>query len=211
MCYFLAMKTVRWLFLNFGVLILFQLTKYFWGLQWAIGVSMAYALAEIVWLKVRKQSVSQFMLFSLGVVLVFGAADLWVANDFFMKLESGLMNLIMAGVFGISLFREKSIVEELAERQQRVSNDKTPDKTFFFRVITTIWFVYYLLRAALFTWMNFTVSDGESFIVKTLFGTASFYVLLAASIGLSKPFWRLLLRLHLMPSTRQQPVTETST
>lgn len=205
------MKAIRWLLLNFGVLILFQLTKYFWGLKWAIGVSMTYAVAEIVWLKIRKRTISPFMLFSTAVVLIFGALDLQLSNDFFMKLESGLMNLMMAGMFGVSLFREKSIVEELAEHQGRVSKEKTPDKTFFFRVITTIWFLYYILRAVGFTWMNFAMADGESFIVKTLLGSASFYVLLAASIGLSQQLWNLLLKLRLMPSTRQKPMTETST
>lgn len=205
------MKAIRWLLINFGVLILFKLTKHFWGLQWAIGVSMVYAVAEIAWLKTRKQAITPFMLFSLVVVLVFGALDLWLANEFFMKLESGIMNLIMAGVFGISLFREKSVVEELAEHQGRISKEKTPDKTFFFRLITSIWFLYYILRAVGFTWMNFVMPDGESFILKTLLGTASFYVLLAASIGLSGQLWNLLLKLRLMPSTRQKPMTETST
>lgn len=204
------MKAVRWVLLNFGALIVFQLTKHFLELKWAIAISMAYAVAEILWLKSRRQTVSPFMLFSLAVVLVFGGLDLWLENEFFMKLESGLMNLMMAGVFGISLFREKSVVEELAESQGRIHKDTTADKTFFFRVITTIWFLYYVLRAVLFTWVNFTVSGSESLIVKTLFGTASFYVLLAASLGLSRQLWDLLLKLHLMPSTRQKSVTETS-
>lgn len=204
------MKAVRWILLNFGALILFQLTKHFLELKWAIAISMVYAVAEILWLKSRGRKISPFMLFSLGVVLAFGGLDLWLANEFFMKLESGLMNLMMAGVFGISLFREKSVVEELAESQGRISSEKSPDKTFFFRVITTIWFLYYILRAVLFTWMNFTITGGESLIIKTLFGTASFYVLLAASIGLSRQLWHLLLKLRLMPSTRQKPVTETS-
>lgn len=204
------MKAVRWVLLNFGALILFQLTKHFLELKWAIAISMVYAVAEILWLKSRGRKVSPFMLFSLGVVLAFGGLDLWLANEFFMKLESGLMNLMIAGVFGISLFREKSVVEELAESQGRISSEKSPDKTFFFRFITTIWFLYYILRAVLFTWINFNVADGESLIVKTFLGTASFYVLLAASLGLSHQLWQLLLKLRLMPSTRKRPVTETS-
>lgn len=204
------MKAVRWLFINFGVLILFQLTKHLLGLQWAIGVSMVYAIAEILWLKLSKRSISSFMLFSLSVVLLFGALDLWLANEFFMKLESGLMNLMMAGVFGFSLLREKSIVEELAENQGRISKEQTPDKTFFFRFVTTVWFLYYVLRAAAFTWMNFVMNDGESFFVKIFLGTASFYVLLAASLGLSRQLWNVLLKFRLMPSARRNPMTETS-
>ncbi len=201
---------LRWVLINFGVLILFQATKYFLGLQWAIGVSMAYAIGEILWLKIRRRTISPFMLFSLAVVLLFGVLDLWLTNDFFMKLESAVMNLMMAGLFGLSLFREKTIVEELAENQGRITKEKTPDKTFFFHFVTAIWFLYYILRAFAFTWMNFAMADGESFILKTFLGTASFYILLAASIGLNQQLWNLLLKLRLMPSTRKNPMTETS-
>jgi intracellular septation protein A len=205
------MKTIRWLLTNFGVLILFQLTKHFFGLKWAIGVSMVYAVGEILWLKLRKRPVSTFMLFSLTVVLLFGALDMWLANEFFLKLESGVMNLIIAGLFGLSLRREKTVIEELAEHQGRTSKERTPDKTFFFRVLTTIWFLYYLLRAFAFTWMSFTIGDDEAFIARNLLGTVSFYVLLAASLGLSQQLWNLLIKLRLMPSTRGTQMTETST
>ena len=142
------------------------------------------------------------MWISFAVVVIFGGIDLYLENGLFMKLESGLMNLILASLFGISFFREKTVVEELAEQQGRIAVEKNPDKTFFFRLITSIWFFYYILRAIFFTWLNFSAFDGESFIVRTLLGTASFYILLGASIGLSRPLWKLLLKLRIMPSAR---------
>jgi intracellular septation protein A len=196
------MKSVKWILENFGSIFLFQITNHFYGLKPAIAMALFFSVIQIVVLKLKKKSITPFMMFSFFLVVLFGAIDLLSENATFFKFESATINLIIGGYFAVSLFSNKSLVEVFAEQQGRVTTETSPDKTFFFRLITSVWVLYFWIKSAVYFWISNNSSIEISQIFRMFFGTASFYALLGITIGFSQQIWSLLLKLKWMPSTR---------
>lgn len=205
---------LRFFLINFGPMAVFMLAYHFWGLKAGVILSILWVAAEGVYLYVRRQKPTSLFMASAAAALVFGSLDLWLESMTFMKLEAGLINLMFAAVFGVSLWKEKSLVQELAE--QRVSRQTEPDETadlmetdptdrdFFFRFLTWVWCGYFLIRAGLFTWLNFTEDFSAAWILRQTIGHVSFYVLLGLSIFGGRQLWILIHHLRLLPTQRFQ-------
>ncbi|WP_413581510.1 septation protein IspZ [Bdellovibrio sp. HCB288] len=196
------MKIINWVLENFGSIILFQITQHFYGLKPAIAAALVFSVVQIILLKLKKRHFNSFMIISFVLICGFGLVDLLSTNNEFFKYESGILSLLMGAYFGASLFRPKSLVEEVSEQQGRVSTEPSPDKTFFFRLITLFWLIYFVAKALIYFWIALNSSIEVSFIFRMIFGTGSFYILLAVTIGFSQKIWNLLLKLKWMPSTR---------
>jgi len=184
-------------------MILFQIIYHFAGLKPAILGSLLFAIVEFIVLKIQRRFISPFFIFSFCLVMIFGVLDLIYTSSFFLRFESTILNLVMAGYFGLSLFKEKSLVENVAEHQGRISSEIYPDKTFFFRFMTSVWAIYFAFKAGVFLWISFNVDLEMSFMLRMIFGAGTFYALLGVSLFLNRQIWDLLLRLKLMPSTRE--------
>ncbi len=196
------MKLFTWVLRSFGPIIVFQVTSQFFGLKPAICASLFFIFIEIILITLRKQKFTPFMIFSFVLVGLFGVIDLLSDNATFFKYESAIYNLVLAGYFGISMFQDKSILEQLAEQQERIPKESYPDKTFFFRFMTSVWIMYFLGKSIAYFLLTKRFSLQEFSLLRMLFGTVSFYVLLGMSLGFSKQIWILLLKLKWMPSTR---------
>ena len=193
---------LSWFFRNFGPIIMFQSFLYFWGLKPAIVAALIFTFIEITLIKFKKQSLTPYMIFSFSLVIIFGAIDLISDNTIFFQYESAIFSLILAAYMGISMFRKKSILEELAEQQGRISTETYPDKTFFFRFMTSIWMVYFLGKSLGYYFISSRLPVQDFSLLRMIFGTVSFYILLGISLGFSRHIWMLLLKLQWMPSTR---------
>lgn len=201
------MKLAKWILENFGAILLFQAALHFFGLRPAISLSLAYVVAELIYLKIQNRSVTSFMKFSYALVIVFSLADLYLQNSPFFAFEPVATNLAVAVYFGMSLLKEKTIIEELAEQQGRTSSDRNPDKTFFFQFLTSVWFGYYILKTIIYAWLALYTSLETSFIIRMIIGSISFYAMLTISIGFRRQIWWLLEILKWMPSKRSAPTT----
>lgn len=199
----LLKKIVIFAFSNFGPLIGFYFINYFWGFKIAIITSIVLVVLEFLILKYRKKYISNFFYFSSIIIIVFGIADLILKEPLFFKFEASLTNLFFAAFFGLSLFKEKPIVQEFAEMQKRTSFEQNPDKLFFFKFFTVLWCFYFILKAVFYLWMNFYMSIDEGMIVRMFVGKISFWIMMFISIGMPKKIWSLLERLKLFPSQRK--------
>lgn len=200
---------LKFLFLNFGPLIGFYVINQFWGFKAGILASIVLVIAEYIWLKWKKQKIAIFFYFSSGVISFFGAADLFLQEAYLMKYEASLTNLLFAVFFGISLFKEKSIVQEFAETQGRTSAETSIDKSYFFKVFTAAWTLYFLIKAVFYLWLSSRISMNEGFIVRMFVGKVSFWIMMFFSIGIPKQIWGLMERLRLFPSQRAAKVVQT--
>lgn len=190
------------IFSNFGPLVGFYLTNQIWGLKAAVLASVILVLAEFFWLKSKKEKVSSFFYFSSTLVIVFGMLDLSIQEPFFIKFEATLTNLFFAVFFGISLFKEKSIVQEFAETQKRTSTEQSQDKKFFFQLFTIFWCLYFLVKAVFYLWLNFNSSLNEGLLLRLVIGKISFWIMMFISIGLPRYIWNLLEKMKLFPSQK---------
>ena len=187
---------------NFGPLIGFYLANYFWGLKAAVSVSMVLAIAEFFLLRSKNKKISVFFYFSSAIVVLFGLADLIIEEPFFIKFEATLTNLFFAIFFGMSLFKEKSIVQEFAEAKNRTSEEQSEDKSYFFRLFTAVWCLYFVIKAVFYLWLNFNMSLNEGLILRMIIGKMSFWVMMFISIGLPAQVWKILEKFKLFPSQK---------
>lgn len=164
--------------------------------------SVLFTIAEVIHLKLAKKEMTTFFKFSVGMTLIFGALDLTLENAFFFKLEATISNLFTAFFFAITLFQPKPLIQQFAEQQGKTSTEQSADKTFFFRLQTLIWTFYFVTKAFVYLWINLNSDFEKGMIIRFLIGNISFWIMMFLSLGLARPFWHLLLKMKLMPSTR---------
>jgi len=175
------------------------------GLKAAIVVSLLWIFIELLVRLWTHSKPTAIFWVSAGVTAVFGGLELYLDNSFFIKIETGATNLIFAMLFGQSLLRERSLVQELAERREPSLSEADPrDRKFFFKLLTSIWTLYYLIRAGVFTWLNFHQTFTSAIYLRLALGATSFWILLLASIFLSPFLWRLMRKAGWMPSQRTE-------
>lgn len=192
------------LYKNFGPLIVFYIANHFWGLKSAIAFALIFTVAEIIHYKIAEKEITTFFKFSLTMTFIFGILDLTLDNAFFYKIEATVTNLFTAILFGITLFQPTPLVQQFAEQQGRTSKDQSMDKTFFFRLLTFVWTIYFIVKAALYLWINLNSDVEQGIIVRAVVGNISLAIMLFVSIGLARPIWNLMVRLKIMPSARTQ-------
>lgn len=195
-------KLGKFIIANFGPLIAFYVINQFWGLKAGILVSVVLIFIEYFWLKFKKQKIGAFFYFSSGVILIFGGLDLYLQEPYFIKYEASITNILFAIFFGISIFKDKSIVQEFAETQGRTSLETSADKSFFFKMFTAAWAIYFLVKAFFYLWLSFNTTMSQGLIVRMFFGKVSFWLMMLLSIGFPEKIWNLMERLRLFPSQR---------
>ncbi len=194
---------VKFIFLNFGPLVGFYFINHFWNFKVAVAVSIFLVFAEFFILKFKKLKISSFFYFSSLIIILFGVADLIVQEPFLFKFEATLTNLFFAVFFGLSLFKDKSIVQQFAEAQKRTSADQSEDKRFFFKFFTLIWSSYFTVKAFFYLWINFNSTLSEGFVIRMIVGKVSFWLMMFISIGLPMQIWKIMEVFKLLPSQRK--------
>ena len=83
---------------DFLPLLLFFAAFRIWGVYVATAVVMAATLAQIVWLKLRRQVVPTMTWVSLAIIVVLGGATLLLRDEWFVKLKPTALYWTMGGV-----------------------------------------------------------------------------------------------------------------
>ena len=75
------------------------------GIYLATFIAIIASVLQIVWVKLRGQKVETMLWVSLGIILVFGGATLWLHDENFIKWKPTVLYWIFAGaIFGAALF-----------------------------------------------------------------------------------------------------------
>ncbi len=202
-------KLFNFVISNFGPLIGFYVINQFWGFKTGVLASCVLVFIEYFWLKSKKQKIGMFFYFSSGMILIFGGLDLYLQEPYFMKYEASITNLLFAIFFGMSILKDKSIVQEFAETQGRTSSETSVDKSFFFKMFTFAWTIYFLLKAFFYLWLSFNTSMNEGLVIRIFVGKVSFWLMMVLSIGFPKKIWNVMEKLRLFPSQRESNAIST--
>lgn len=135
-------KIFSFIISNFGPLIGFYLINLLWGFKIAIIVSILIVLFEYFQFKIRKQKIHRLFYLTSFIVITFGVADLIIQEPYFYEYEASITNFTFCLIFAFSLNKDKSIVQEFAEMQDRTTLDNNSDKQYFFRFYTIIWSLF---------------------------------------------------------------------
>ncbi len=171
----------RFIFTNFGPLIVFYGINHFYGLKPAIVASTVVSFGEIAFLVYRRKKATNLFKFSAGITLVFGIVDFYAQQSLLFKYEASATNVLTGLFFGASIFADKTLIQEFYE-QRKDAKTMTPDLAAFFRLLTFIWVIYFFVKAVTYFLIAQKYSFEEGLLIRAVVGSGSFYALLALSI-----------------------------
>jgi intracellular septation protein len=110
---------MKFLFDLFPVILFFVAFKLA-GIYVATGVAIAASVLQVGWLVLRKQKVHGMLWASLGIIVVFGGATLFLQDETFIKWKPTVLYWLFGAVLAGSaaLFRRNLIRMMLSEQMQ---------------------------------------------------------------------------------------------
>lgn len=192
---------------EFGSLIVYVALSHFVGPRAAVVGSTLYSVGAIGYYLLRGKPLTRIFLFSASMTVVFGAIDLVNQQPLMLKYEAVVTNLVTAVFFAASIFSKKSLIQDFYE-QRPGAVAMRPDLAVYFRFLTGIWVLYFVLKAGAYYWIAAHASLEQTLVIRAVAGSVSFYVLLGISIFGSKGIIHGLRRLGLMPPPPAAPSVE---
>lgn len=87
------------------------------GIYLATLVAIIASVAQILWVKWRGHTVETMLWVSLGIIVMFGGATLWLHDESFIKWKPTVLYWIFAAsIFGAALFR-RNLIRSLMNAQ----------------------------------------------------------------------------------------------
>lgn len=118
---------LKFLFTNFGPIIIFYFATRFLGLKTGILLSTFYTIAEIIHYKIKKKPINAFFKFFATICILFGVIDLYLSNSNIYIYEPAFTNIITALFFVIGAFTKKPLIQEFVEKNTTFENPESPD------------------------------------------------------------------------------------
>jgi intracellular septation protein A len=199
------LKILKFLWENFGPIFVFQIAYRLGGLTIGTSLAMVTAVAECAWILHKGEKPTLLLMLTTALCLGFGAIDIYFQSSTFMIYEAPIINLFIAAVFALSMRKEVSIIQELAEKKKDMSSRPFRDRQFFFRGFTLIWVLYFLVRAAGFLWLN-RHGNIDTIWARLLIGKLTMMAMIGLSVMGGRPLWQLTHRLGLFPSQRNAEI-----
>ncbi len=188
-------QALRGLLSNFGPMVVFIVASHALSTRWAIAISMLWTVAELVWLRVRREPPPRLFLFTAVLTLGFGALDLYQQEPVFLKWEAVLSNLLTGAYFAATLRSGRSLIQEFYERSQGVAAVTKPELIRYFRAFTAVWAGYFFVKAAVYAYLAHRYNYERALAIRAVIGSVSFYALLGVSTLLGRRIFSLAQRL----------------
>lgn len=198
-----VINVLKFILNEIGPFLAFYIIDHFWGNRVALVVSITLVIAEFLWKKYKKQKITMLFYAFNSVIIVFGFLEILNIETNIYQFEALLTNLFIAIFWGASVFKEKSIVQEIAESQGRTSVETSEDKRFFFNIFTLFWAFHFLSKGIFYFWIYQNPSIDHPLIVRLVVGKVSFWVMMGGSILLPEKIWVIMNKLRLLPSYRK--------
>ncbi len=111
---------MKFLFDLFPIILFFIAFKVA-GIYVATGVAIAATFAQIGWLKMRRRKVDTMMWVSLGIIVVFGGATLFLQDETFIKWKPTVLYWAFSIALGLApLLAKKNLIRALLGEQMQL-------------------------------------------------------------------------------------------
>ncbi len=164
-------------YLEYGPLILFFITNYFYGIiiGTAILVFATVISLSLSWILDRK--IPLLASFGCCTVVLFGGLTLIFNDDFFIKIKPTIMCLLLSSVLLFGFFTKKNILKYLLSNQLILTEKG-------WKQITLVWTFMFFVSAIAneIAWRNLTTDSWVTFKVFGLTGISMFFALLSIPI-----------------------------
>jgi intracellular septation protein A len=197
-----VLSVLRFILDQFGTMAAFYLLLYTLGLKAAIAGSIVFVIIDGI--RRHRQGIGFPKLYILTSVLtfVFGGIDLMSKTPFMIKYEAVITSLIVAGFFGSTVFGPRPMLQELAEQRMSEAFPDRADVRAFFRILTLMWVVYFVVRAAAYLWIGEALPIEQAMAIRPFIGTPSLLLMTVISFQ-GRHLFALLKRLGLLPAVEE--------
>ncbi len=90
------------------------------GIYLATVLAIVASFGQIAWVKLRGQAIETMMWVSLGLIVVFGGATLWLHDESFIKWKPTVLYWIFSGIiFGAAAFG-RNVIKSLMQTQMEL-------------------------------------------------------------------------------------------
>lgn len=143
--------------IDFGPLVAFFVAYKFYGIIAATAVVVILSVLGIVVTYYYDKKVPMALLFTTGLLVVFGAMTIFTGNPTFIKIKPTIVYLILAMFLLFGLARNKLFLKNILEQKLQLSEEE-------WVVFSKRWAYFFVFLALLneFIWRNFS----EDFWVK---------------------------------------------
>lgn len=102
-------------------LILFFIAYHIFNIIVATGVAMVAVVAQVAWLRIRGHKIEVMHIINLVVILVFGGATIYTANDVFIRWKPTILYWIFSTILFVSHFvSEKPAIQHVMGSQMEL-------------------------------------------------------------------------------------------
>lgn len=185
----------------------FYLFEHFCGLKIAIAATVVVTIAEIIYRKIRKETLD-VLFWSVSIMTIgFGIIDLYSENASLFKYEPALSSLAMGIFFTWGAWKPKPLLLEMVEKAKKLPEPVAPELVLYLRVFTWIWVVYFMVKAGVYFWLakQPDADIGSMMVIRTIAGNASLGVMLAFSWLGGKPIYKWIRSLKRFQSEAKPP------
>jgi intracellular septation protein A len=191
------------LVLELAPLLVFWVVDWLAGLKPAIAFAVASILLDAGWRLWRRLPFTHLYLMTSGLVVLFGAIDLWSASPFMLKYEATLTNVATGAAFVVGARGRRPLLQEIAERQGDDFGDG-PDIRRFFQLFTLFWAGYFFLKAAAYLAIGQMFPMERAMAIRSIGGGISLGVMVLVSTQAPRLF-ALCRHLGLLPADSRFP------
>lgn len=139
------------------------------GIYLATAVAIAASIGQIIWVKLRGHAVETMMWVSLGIIVVFGGATLWLQDESFIKWKPTVLYWLFAAIILGSALFGRNVIKALMGGQMELP-------AMAWGRLNASWggFFVFMGLANLFVAFNFSTDDWVNF---KLFGSMGLMLL----------------------------------
>jgi intracellular septation protein A len=190
---------IRGMIGDLGALIVFWALNLTAGTKPAIAGAILFIIGDGLRRWMTGEAFSRLAIFSGLLTIAFGAIDLLSDGPFMLKYEPAVSSTAMGLAFFIGARGAKSMIQEVVERRRGAPFVDRPDLVRFFRIMTNAWAGFFLLRAIGYVVLARSLALGDVLLVRSTVGTVSLLVMIALTVTLTRPLYRLCQWLKLLP------------
>lgn len=146
------------------------------GIYLATFVAIVASVAQILWVKLRGHKVETMLWVSLGIIVVFGGATLWLQDESFIKWKPTVLYWVFAStIFGAALFG-RNLIRGLMNTQLEL-----PEVAW--SRLNLSWGAFFALMGLVNLWVAFNYST-DAWVNFKLFGSMGLMLVFVIGQGM---------------------------
>ena len=175
---------------NFATPIAFFVVFEGYGAKPAIAMAIGVTFIQLFAHWILELSLSPFFLVASGFTVALGSIDLVIASPQFYRLEPFAQNFVMSVMFASTLFTKMPMVAwfaaALPEKIRPNVSVTDPAGRRYFRQVTFVWSIYFVLKSFFFLYLAFQVDLGRLVILRSVIGGVTLAMMLGGELAYRK-------------------------